>query len=114
MKAAAFLISAMPDSIVINVMAAGLYRSSMGQHNMGITLELVVVITGRDKSQIDATTMICYNCRQYGHRTEGCTNTKSFDLVVQVLQHKGATLVSIVDVLDISPPRVGCCCRIRI
>jgi Zinc knuckle len=57
---------------------------------MGHTQEMIMAMTGnRDQSQIGPQVMICYNCGQFGHRSEGCTNAKNFDLVVQVLRAQG-------------------------
>jgi Zinc knuckle len=54
---------------------------------MGVTPEMLMAMNGQD--QIETPNLICYNCGQFGHRSEGCTNAKNFDLAAQVLRSQG-------------------------
>jgi hypothetical protein len=64
----------------------------------GITAEMMLAIIQAAKgsgggggvpAQIDTTTMLCYCCGQYGHRTNDCKNPKNHELVKQVLMAQG-------------------------
>jgi Zinc knuckle len=33
--------------------------------------------------------MLCYNCGQYGHRSDGCKNPRNADLVAKIFQAQG-------------------------
>jgi Zinc knuckle len=58
--------------------------------NGGISPEVVMAIMQaakkKDMSQIDTSTMLCYNCGQAGHRSNDCENPKNFELVSRVLK----------------------------
>jgi hypothetical protein len=65
----------------------------MGNANFGWTLEAVMATMeasqGRDPNQGDNPNMLCYNCGQYGHCSDGCKNTRNADLVAQIFQSQG-------------------------
>jgi hypothetical protein len=65
-----------------------------GQYKNQMTPEMLVVMqaaqgNGKEAAQIDTSTMLCYCCRQYGHRASDCKNLKNFELVAQVLKSQG-------------------------
>ena len=60
---------------------------------MGVTPEMVMAMIqaskGQGQAQIDGSTMLCYNCGQYGHRSNVCEGPRNIELVAQILKAQG-------------------------
>jgi hypothetical protein len=67
----------------------------------GVTLEIMMAIIqatrAQSRTQGDPTGMLCYNCGQYCHSSNECSNPKNLALVTQVLTAQGRTELSIGD-----------------
>jgi Zinc knuckle len=64
-----------------------------GNAKFGLTPEAVMAMLeasqGRDPNQGENTNMLCYNCGQYGHRSDGCKYARNADLVAKIFQAQG-------------------------
>jgi Zinc knuckle len=85
--------AAMKGGSVANAVKGNMGYNNMGNSNYMMTPEAVMAIVeaakGRDMNQLDTMTMLCYNCRQFGHRSDRCRNARNYDLVQQTLMAQG-------------------------
>jgi Zinc knuckle len=67
--------------------------NNMGNNNYMMTPEAVMAIVEaakvRDLNQLGTMTMLCYNCGQFGHRSDRCRNARNYELVQQTLMAQG-------------------------
>ena len=69
--------------------------TAMGSSS-GLTAEMILALLQNVKEkeqapapQIDMSTMLCYNCGQFGHRSSDCKNARNVELATQVLLAQG-------------------------
>jgi Zinc knuckle len=67
----------------------GVGAGTAGSLTPEIMMAIIQATRAQSRTPGDTTGMLCYNCGQYGHRSNECTNSKNLALVTQVLTSQG-------------------------